>query len=348
MGNRPSVGVISDSPLQRHNLQAALTTYGLKPLINCDPGRFEGLPAEQVGSIGCWILELENEDAWPDFIDTLIARSEAPILFGLGTAPERHGEEYPRWERRLFAKLTEEVGSVEMLDSAESLQSLVQPKAHQPLPLPESIRRNTLAESGQSQQPVERIWVLAASLGGPAAVKEFLDELPRGLPVAFIYAQHIDANFSSVLARVLARHSAFRLKEAQPGDQPKYGEVLMVPVQQEMIFDDKGCIEFKSTPWPGPYGPSIDQVMLNVANHFGARCGTILFSGMGNDGAIAAPLLRAYGSKIWVQNSASCANSSMPDSVQATGASSFSGTPRELAAHLVQDIEKTELLKPSR
>lgn len=341
MRPRPSVGIISDSPLQRHHLQAALTAYGLKPAVNCDPGRFSTLADELKESISCWVLELENEDAWQDFIDDLVETSEAPILFGLGTAPQRHSEEYPRWERRLFTKLSEEVGILEMLDSEESLQALDSSLPHPPLPLPDIIQK-TRQKASTGAESLERIWILAASLGGPAAVKEFLDELPKGLPVSFIYAQHIDANFSSVLARVLARHSTFSLKEAQVGDIPCYGEVLMVPVDREMVFGEQGDVQFKDTPWPGPYGPSIDQVMLNVANYFGDRCGVIVFSGMGNDGAIAAPLLKAYGCEVWVQSSDSCANSSMPDSVEATGVASYTGTPRQMAAHLVKEIERAE------
>ena len=37
--------------------------------------------------------------------------------------------------------------------------------------------------------------------------------------------------------------------------------------------------------WPEPYSPSIDQMMLNLAQQFGANCGVIAFSGMGSDGS---------------------------------------------------------------
>jgi chemosensory pili system protein ChpB (putative protein-glutamate methylesterase) len=86
-------------------------------------------------------------------------------------------------------------------------------------------------------------------------------------------------------------------------------------------------------------------VLLNVADHFGKHCHAIIFSGMGNDGAIAAPMLSAYGSRVWVQESTSCGNSSMPDSVNETGCASFRGTPEQLAAELVRTIENQCLLK---
>ena len=337
---RSKIGILSDSPLQRHMLQHAISRLGLEVAISCDPSRFASTQEKELKEIDCWILELEKEDDLADLIDSLIDSTDAGLLFGLGKSPDRHSDEYPRWERRLFSKLEEEVGTIEVLDSEASLDELnldsAQPKG--PLPLPSILSRTT------ENPDVERIWILAASLGGPAAVKDFLDQLPLGLPVSFIYAQHIDANFSTVLSKVLARHSSFELKQAQEGDKLKNGQVLMVPVEKEMVLDEQGRIHFKDTAWPGPYGPSIDQVMLNIANHYGSKCSAMVFSGMGNDGAIAAPLLKAYGCNIWVQNSESCANSSMPDSVEATGCTSFVGSPVQLAAHLITTIEQETIL----
>ncbi len=163
--------------------------------------------------------------------------------------------------------------------------------------------------------------------------------------MGFIYAQHIDGNFTEVLTRVLGRHAHYQLKRAEEGYRVKNGDVVLMPVEHEWKLNEQGALTETSNAWPGPYGPSIDQVLLNVADHYGQRCHAILFSGMGNDGAIAAPLLKAYGSRIWVQESTSCGNSSMPESVAATGCSGFCGTPEQLARELVKTIEESCLLK---
>ena len=95
-------------------------------------------------------------------------------------------------------------------------------------------------------------------------------------------------------------------------------------------------VELFEEPWEGPYSPSIDQVMALIADHFGVQSGAILFSGMGNDGAISAAKLRQMGIEVWAQSAETCANSSQPDSARATGCVSFSGSPRELARKLVE------------
>lgn len=331
----PSVAIVSDNPLQRLRLQQAVAKLRLAVAFIGDPCRYlqggRGIEAD------LWILELEDENTQPQLLEELL-EGDRPLLLGLGAAPAANTSDYPRWERRLFGKLQEQLGELEELDTAATLAALDRPGDSSRLPL-----SNWITPTDR-QQPAQQVWILGASLGGPAAVKAFLDKLPAGLPLAFVYAQHIDANFTQSLIRVLGRHAQYALVEACEGQPLRCGEVLFVPVDRELYLDTDNLVRFKRGPWPGPYGPSIDQVMLNLAERYQARCHSILFSGMGNDGALAAPLLRAYGSRVWVQSAASCANSAMPDSVAATGCVEFSGTPEQLAQRLVRCIEETELL----
>ena len=338
VAGRPVVGIVSDTVLQRHRLQEASSKFGLTAGFSGNPERLLGYPV--LPEVQLWLVTLEDEADHPALFDHLLENTEAPILFGVDPAPKPGSMEYFRWERRLLNKLEQQLGSLEELDSGDSLEELAA-EALQPAS-PDLPRWITPAVPGQ---PAEEVWILGASLGGPAAVKTFLDCLPAGLPIGFIYAQHIDGNFTDVLTRVLGRHAHYRLTRAQQGMKVGNGDVILLPVEHEWTLDEQGKLVERSTPWPGPYGPSIDQVLLNVGDHYGSRCHAIVFSGMGNDGAIAAPLLRAYGSRIWVQDSASCGNSSMPDSVANTGCSSFTGTPAELARELVKTIEESCLLK---
>ncbi|MEE3169354.1 MAG: chemotaxis protein CheB [Pseudomonadota bacterium] len=336
---RPQVGIVSDMVLQRHRLQAAAARFGLEVCFSGNPDRLLGYPT--FPEAGLWLVTLEDEADHPQLFDHLLENTEAPVLFGLDEAPKPGSTEYFRWERRLLGKLEQQLGHLEQLDSEASLEQLEDNAPAVPRS-PELPRWITPAVPGSI---AEEVWILGASLGGPAAVKTFLDHLPAGLPVGFIYAQHIDGNFTEVLTRVLGRHAHYRLQKAEEGYRVKNGDVVLMPVEHEWQLNEQGALTECSKPWPGPYGPSIDQVLLNVADHYGPRCHAIVFSGMGNDGAIAAPLLKAYGSRIWVQESTSCGNSSMPDSVAATGCSGFCGTPEQLARELVKTIEESCLLK---
>ncbi|MDS1310860.1 chemotaxis protein CheB [Marinobacter xiaoshiensis] len=336
---RAQVGIVSDVVLQRHRLQAAAAKFGLEVCFSGDPERLQG--HREFPEAGLWLVTLEDEADHPALFDYLLDNTEAPVLFGLDQAPGAGSTEYFRWERRLLGKLEQELGDLSQLDSKASIEEL----EAEPSESPESSELPQWLTPAAPGSVAEDIWVLCASLGGPAAVKAFLDCLPPGLPVGFVYAQHIDGNFAEVLTRVLGRHAHYKLQHAQENYRVKNGDVVLMPVEHEWKFSATGALTELDTPWPGPYSPSIDQVLLNTADNYGSHCHVILFSGMGNDGAIAAPLLKAYGSRIWVQESTSCGNSSMPDSVAATGCTSFTGTPEQLARELVKTIEESCLLK---
>lgn len=339
LSERPLVGIVSDIVLQRHRLQEAASRFGLDVCFSGDPDRLLTYPDFPEASL--WLITLEDEADHPALFDHLLERTQAPVLFGLDPAPKPGFTDYFRWERRLLDKLEKSLGNLKKLDSADAIEEL----AREPQKTTDAPQLPHWVTPPAPDSVAEDVWILGASLGGPAAVKTFLDNLPAGLPVGFIYAQHIDGNFTEVLTRVLGRHAHYQLKKAESGYRVRNGDVVLMSVEHEWAMDHEGALQELDTPWPGPYGPSIDQVLLNTGDHYGARCNAIFFSGMGNDGAIAAPLLRAYGGRIWVQESTSCANSSMPDSVAATGSAGFCGTPEQLARELVKTIEESCLLK---
>lgn len=326
------IAVIADTSLQRHVLQQALAGNGYEVVLNSDPAR---LDAQTLASCAAdlWLVDLAQLEDTPQ-LDELLESSQVPVLFGQGQAPERHSEHYPRWERRLIGKLKRLVRDPAEAVGPTLAALLDEGQRPSRLPLPATLRESPLAVG----QPPCQVWLLAASLGGPEAVKAFLDALPGGLPVAFVYAQHIDPSFESALPRAVGRHSQWQVIPARHGGRLCCGEVVVAPIRRELGFAEDGSLSIAERPWPEPYSPSIDQMMLNLARRFGPRCGVIAFSGMGSDGTAAAAYVRRQGGEIWTQRASSCACSSMPDSLREAGYSQLSGTPRELAEALVQRL----------
>ncbi len=323
------IGVIADTSLQRHVLQQALSANGYQVVLNSDPARLEDADLLAVKA-DLWLVDLAQTEDSP-LVNALLERDSCPVLFGEGHAPERHSEHYPRWERRLFGKLKRLVGDPSRVvgPRLEGLRGDAERPASLELPA------NLANADSVAGQPASEVWLLAASLGGPEAVKSFLDALPAGLPVGFVYAQHIEASFESALTQVVGRHSQWNVNQSRPGDSIRCGEVVVAPIAEEMGFDRDSAMRAEGRSWPEPYSPSIDQMMLNLAKQFGSRCGIISFSGMGSDGTAAAAYVLRQGARIWTQRADSCVCSSMPDSLREGGYSSFSGDPRELAQALV-------------
>ena len=326
------IAVIADTSLQRHVLQQALAGGGYQVVLNSDPARLDE-DALAACDTDLWLVDLAQSEDSP-LVDSLLERASAPVLFGEGHAPERHSENYPRWERSLFGKLKRLVGDPTQA-VGPSLQALLD-ETQRParLELPQALA-DTPFKAGE---PARQVWLLAASLGGPAAVKAFLDALPGGLPIGFLYAQHIDASFEAALPQAVGRHSQWHVNSARHGDPVRCGEVVVVPIAHEMGFADDCAMQISERGWPEPYSPSIDQMMLNLAQSYGNRCGVIAFSGMGSDGSAAAAYVRRQGGEIWTQRADSCACPSMPDSLREGGYSVHSGDPRELAELLVNHL----------
>lgn len=327
--NSLKLAVVAEDTLQLHRLRSAIEDFG------CDVLSLSPQSLELKGfdlDVSAWLVDLREDHQLLDAFFEL----EQPVLFGFETAPSKQTPEYPRWEKRLYGKLKSLMGTdfITERNTQASLQAIEQlaPQSVE-IPLPASV-------VADEENSAKYTFVLGSSLGGPEAVKAFLDALPKGLPVGFIYGQHIDAQFVSVLAGVLGRHSSFRLKVAEQDMHLRNGEVLIVPADKEVSFKN-GAIQVLDRPWPGPYGPSIDQLILNTLNHFPCA-GVILFSGMGNDGAEAVSQINNEQTQVWAQSSETCASAAMPDASRETGAVNFSGSPLELAKHLVNYVHLLE------
>lgn len=333
------VGIIADTSLQRHILSHTITAFGYKIALNLAPERITTDQIEH-DKIGVWLVDLSDEDEWADLIDLLVERSDAPVLFGDSNVPAPETPAYRRWEKRLLQKIENIIGKP-VSDLQEQIPVLTAKPANVQNSSRSALSDIALATRAEGEA-VERVWVLGASLGGPAAVKDFLDCLPQNLPVAFVLAQHIDGGFQKVLAQVLGRDNHFAICDGCDNKVIQYGTVYIAPVEHEIDISHDGRIINQGKVWQGPYAPSIDQVIQNVSRRYGPSSGAIIFSGMGSDGAEAVVEMKKSGGIIWTQSIETCANSSMPESVRETGCVSYSAPPQQLAFQLVEYIRKQE------
>lgn len=193
----------------------------------------------------------------------------------------------------------------------------------------------------------EYIWVLGASAGGTQPVKDFLSALPACDNLAFIYAQHIDSFQHKTLVDAINRDTQYQCLLPEHGHRLASGEVLMVPSDYTIELVENGTVIIDHTrSWRGDYKPSIDQVAANIARVFQTKAGLIVFSGMGDDGALGARLMAMNRAPVWVQTPSGCQVSSMPESCIQTDVVSVQDDPSGLAKKLaVYSGHKSWLVK---
>lgn len=327
------IGVLADTFLQRHLLKQVLTLQGYKVVVNRDPLALS-VDDLQYYSVDAWLVDLANSNEQQLCLLDWLYGAELPVLFGEGRAPQINSEDYPRWQRALFKKLDkiqqQQLSYSGVAPVIPTLQAVVPPV----------IRLEPAYDFSRWRgQPAKELWLLAASLGGPAAVKDFLDTLPSCLPIGFLYAQHIDPGFEQQLPKVVGRHSDWTVRLVDEGNVVKCGEVVVVPIQRELSFTDLGALQVLPYRWTGEYSPSINQVMRNLAQQYKQHSGAVFFSGMGEDGREACAYAQRQGMTIWVQTAESCTSSSMPESILSTGCSSYSAAPKQLARALLNRIQ---------
>jgi two-component system chemotaxis response regulator CheB/chemosensory pili system protein ChpB (putative protein-glutamate methylesterase) len=187
---------------------------------------------------------------------------------------------------------------------------------------------------------VSQVWVLGASIGGPDAVREFLAAIPPGVAATFVLAQHMGADFVDLMVAQLQKATRMPVAMAESGMRAAHGQVLVVPIAERMLLEPSGEVRVVALDDVSPYSPSIDRVLIDVADRFGAKAGAIIFSGMAHDAIEGAKHLAAKGGQVWVQDPATCVVSSMIDGAMEAGIVGFIGTPADLAAEFVRRFGK--------
>ena len=182
-------------------------------------------------------------------------------------------------------------------------------------------------------------WIIGASLGGPAAVKRFMQNIPADINACFIVVQHIDENFLPVLADILTSSSHFDVKVASGSNSLTPGSVFLAPLKGKLTFlRDGSMLVDHSQSWSAPYSPCIDDVIESISSVYADKCGAIIFSGMGQDGFQGAKKLDAVQGEVWAQSLETCANASMPQAIINAGLAKVVATPEMLADRLVKKL----------
>lgn len=294
------IGLLVDTPLKRQYLALSVREAGHQLVVNQLVSDATAPPSEGVDA---WLVDtsLSPEGEAPAVVDTLLEQVRVPLIVSDSSDYHPGSDEHTAWLKRTLLKLRHLAGDI-------NLQTV--PRATQ-------------------------LWVLAASTGGPAAVKTFLSQLPPGLGVAFVYVQHIDANYTGTLVKMMSQ-SPYPAVLASAGAVLQADRLVIVSAGERADILENGTLGVPGEPWSGPYAPSVDELVANAARVYADKLGLIVFTGMGEDGACAARLVRRQGGQVWAQTPDSCTSSSMPDSALATGCVSVTGTPSQLAEQLAR------------
>jgi len=162
------------------------------------------------------------------------------------------------------------------------------------------------------------IVAIGVSTGGPQALTQVLPRLPENFPAPIVVVQHMPPLFTKSLAEDLDRRCQLTVSEATQGQPVRAGEILIAPGGKHMRVAKNATgtvIQLTDDPPERNCKPAADFLFRSVASNYGARALGVVLTGMGDDGAAGARLMKAAGATILAQDEASCVVYGMPKAV---------------------------------
>lgn len=182
-----------------------------------------------------------------------------------------------------------------------------------------------------------QIVTIAASTGGPAALRSFLSVLPINFKPPVIVAQHLAPGFEDDFAKWLSQGIQLKARVAVDGEQLKEGEVLIGRSGCDLYVLNKNRINQRKAPKLG-YHPSADVLFSSAASAFGNGVTAVILSGIGSDGTEGARAVSAANGTVMAQDAASSVVYGMPGAVTNAGLARITGSPKYLAQVIVNSV----------
>ncbi len=183
---------------------------------------------------------------------------------------------------------------------------------------------------------------IGTSTGGPRALQEIITVLPKDFPVPIVIAQHMPPNFTGPFAERLNQLSKIEVKEAQEGDQLKPGLALLAPGRGHMKVVKKRTLESVVTISENreefTYRPSVDALILSIAECYPGRALGVILTGMGNDGLKGLTELKRTGGRVFAQNEQTCVVYGMPKAVVDAGLADKVLSLEEMAGEIINAV----------
>ena len=321
------IAITSDSISHRNYLQKSMEQSGIQVVLN------ESLTEKFMNKLDTIesdvvLFDVEAiEDEHLEYLDQLLEQSKIPIIINdVSALTLNEPKASLKWNSKLLKKIADITGR----NNWDENFSVIKSK-----------KDNVSLKNNNQGDLAKNVWVLGASLGGPDALKRFLSEIPKDVPVAFIVAQHLGENFVSLLAEQLDRYAEFSVTVPKEGHVIRHHEVLVAPTDKRLVINPIGAVEFENITKTTNYTPSINDAISDVAVRYKNNAGAIIFSGMCDDGVEGCKDLVSKGGPVWLQSSDSCVISAMSESVARKVAGDFSGRPEILAKQLVSLYKNT-------
>lgn len=219
--------------------------------------------------------------------------------------PSAPGSEGFEEERRELVAMARAMAEVKVVRRWASSSSAASPSAPTPRARP-------------AGAPV-RVVAVAASTGGPAALRQILSALPGSFPAPVLVVQHIARGFVEPLVQWLGGGGGVRVKLAEAGERPEPGVAYLAPDDAHLVLGADGRIALDDSAPVGGFRPSATALFRSVGRCWGSGAAAVILTGMGDDGVEGLRAARAAGVRVIAQDEATSIVYGMPREAIAAG-----------------------------
>jgi two-component system chemotaxis response regulator CheB len=318
--------VIDDSAFSRQTIIRMLKTSPLVEVIGSARDGEEALSKtlELQPDLVTLDLEMPRMDGFT-FLRLIMAKRPTPVMVISGRAGEE--DVFKALDlgavdfiAKPTARATLELATIqqELIRKVHAIRELRIDKVKERIKTaPPVLRRRTPAANA-----VPSVVVIGSSTGGPAALMQTLGAFTEPPPCAFLVAQHMPEGFTRGFAERLDRLTPFHVKEAEGGEEPTRGSVLIAPGGYHLELDAVGGRILSRIYKPEPadkYAPSVDRLFKSAAKHFGADLLAVVLTGMGDDGRRGVCAVKECGGSVIAESEETAVIYGMPQQAVRTG-----------------------------
>jgi two-component system CheB/CheR fusion protein len=175
---------------------------------------------------------------------------------------------------------------------------------------------------------------IGASAGGLEPLEHFFGSLVPDTGMAYVVVQHLSPDYPSLMAELLAKHTAMPIHRVEDGMRVESDQVYLIPARKNMVIKD-GVLRLTeqirnevAPPYP------IDIFLDSLAEECGKNAVGIILSGTGTDGSRGVRSIKQSGGLVIVQDKFSAKFSGMPQTAVESGSVDVELSPTEMPDYL--------------
>jgi two-component system CheB/CheR fusion protein len=181
---------------------------------------------------------------------------------------------------------------------------------------------------------------IGASAGGLEAFERFFTAMPADSGMAFVLVQHLAPMHESLMAHLLARHTAMPVIEVEDRMPVDANHVYIIPPNKYLTVSDSALHLSEPVLQRGMRMP-IDHFLRSLAEARHEKAIGIILSGTGTDGTLGVKAIKGEGGIALAQSPETAQHDGMPRSAVATGLVDYVGPIASMPDVLIRCIGHT-------